>query len=156
MATKKKSVDLEELQESVTEDLKNKKFAFTLPWIIGLFSAVSTVIGGYWYVKTEFESIISDVQTMKEADSPTRKEYDDLKSAVVFLNQQVTQVGTSGGGGGAVPPMILQLNNTNNIKQEQGKGGGVQMPSAPAAQPAAEAPAAKPSVNDRLSRFKKQ
>lgn len=153
---KKKSVDLEELQESVTEDLKNKKFAFTLPWIIGLFSAVSTVIGGYWYVKTEFESIISDVQTMKEADSPTRKEYDDLKSAVVFLNQQVTQVGTSGGGGGAVPPMILQLNNTNNIKQEQGKGGGVQMPSAPAAQPAAESPAAKPSVNDRLSRFKKQ
>lgn len=153
---KKKSVDLEELQESVTEDLKNKKFAFTLPWIIGLFSAVSTVIGGYWYVKTEFESIISDVQTMKEADSPTRKEYDDLKSAVVFLNQQVTQVGTSGGGGGAVPPMILQLNNTNNIKQEQGKGGTVQMPSAPAAQPAAETPAAKPSVNDRLSRFKKQ
>ena len=153
---KKKSVDLEELQESVTEDLKNKKFAFTLPWIIGLFSAVSTVIGGYWYVKTEFESIISDVQTMKEAESPTRKEYDDLKAAVVFLNQQVTQVGTNGGGGGNVPPMILQLNNTNNIKQEQGKGGGVQMPSAPAAQPAVETPAAKPSVNDRLSRFKKQ
>ena len=153
---KKKSVDLEELQESVTEDLKNKKFAFTLPWIIGLFSAVSTVIGGYWYVKTEFESIISDVATMKEAESPTRKEYDDLKAAVVFLNQQVTQVGTNGGGGGNVPPMILQLNNTNNIKQEQGKGGGVQMPSAPAAQPAAETPAAKPSVNDRLSRFKKQ
>jgi hypothetical protein len=153
---KKKSVDLEELQESVTEDLKNKKFAFTLPWIIGLFSAVSTVIGGYWYVKTEFESIISDVATMKEAESPTRKEYDDLKAAVVFLNQQVTQVGTNGGGGGNVPPMILQLNNTNNIKQEQGKGGGVQMPSAPAAQPAVETPAAKPSVNDRLSRFKKQ
>jgi len=154
---KKKSVDLEELQESVTEDLKNKKFAFTLPWIIGLFSAVSTVIGGYWYVKTEFESIISDVQSMKEADSPTRKEYDDLKSAVVFLNQQVTQVGTAGGGGGSVPPMILQLNNTNNIKQEQGKGGGVQMPAASAPAPAAaETPAAKPSVNDRLSRFKKQ
>ena len=153
---KKKSVDLEELQESVTEDLKNKKFAFTLPWIIGLFSAVSTVIGGYWYVKTEFESIISDVATMKEAESPTRKEYDDLKAAVVFLNQQVTQVGTNGGGGGNVPPMILQLNNTNNIKQEQGKGGAAQMPSAPAAQPAAETPAAKPSVNDRLSRFKKQ
>lgn len=153
---KKKSVDLEELQESVTEDLKNKKFAFTLPWIIGLFSAVSTVIGGYWYVKTEFESIISDVQTMKEAESPTRKEYDELKDAVVFLNQQVTQVGTNGGGGGNVPPMILQLNNTNNIKQEQGKGGAVQMTSAPAAQPAAETPAAKPSVNDRLSRFKKQ
>lgn len=153
---KKKSVDLEELQESVTEDLKNKKFAFTLPWIIGLFSAVSTVIGGYWYVKTEFEGIIGDVATMKEAESPTRKEFDELKDAVVFLNQQVTQVGTNGGGSGAVPPMILQLNNTNNIKQEQGKGGGVQMPSAPAAQPAAESPAAKPSVNDRLSRFKKQ
>jgi hypothetical protein len=29
------------------------------------------------------------------------------------------------------------------------------MPSAPAAQPAAETPASKPSVNDRLSRFKK-
>lgn len=150
---KKKSVDLEELQESVTEDLKNKKFAFTLPWIIGLFSAVSTVIGGYWYVKTEFESIISDVQTMKEADSPTRKEYDDLKSAVVFLNQQVTQVGTNGGGGN-VPPMILQLNNQTNVKQDGPKV--VQMPAAPAAQPAAETPAAKPSVNDRLSRFKKQ
>ena len=153
---KKKSVDLEELQESVTEDLKNKKFAFTLPWIIGLFSAVSTVIGGYWYVKTEFEGIIGDVAAMKEAESPTRKEFDELKDAVVFLNQQVTQVGTNGGGGGAVPPMILQLNNTNNIKQEQGKGGAVQMPSAPAAQPSAETPAAKPSVNDRLSRFKKQ
>jgi len=152
---KKKSVDLEELQESVTEDLKNKKFAFTLPWIIGLFSAVSTVIGGYWYVKTEFESIISDVQTMKEAESPTRKEYDDLKAAVVFLNQQVTQVGTSGGGGGSVPPMILQLNNQTNVKQDGPKV--VTMPSAPAAAvPAAEAPAAKPSVNDRLSRFKKQ
>ena len=62
---KKKSVDLEELQESVTEDLKNKKFAFTLPWIIGLFSAVSTVIGGYWYVKTEFEGIIGDVKEQK-------------------------------------------------------------------------------------------
>ncbi len=153
---KKKSVDLEELQESVTEDLKNKKFAFTLPWIIGLFSAVSTVIGGYWNVKTEFEGIIGDVKSMKEAEAPSRKEFDELKEAVVFLNQQVTQVGTSGGGGGAVPPMILQLNNTNNIKQEQGKGGGVQMPSAPAAQPAAETPAAKPTVNDRLSRFKKQ
>ena len=153
---KKKSVDLEELQESVTEDLKNKKFAFTLPWIIGLFSAVSTVIGGYWYVKTEFEGIIGDVATMKEAESPSRKEFDELKDAVVFLNQQVTQVGTNGGSGGAVPPMILQLNNTNNIKQEQGKGGAVQMPSAPAAHPAAETPAAKPSVNDRLSRFKKQ
>ena len=152
---KKKSVDLEELQESVTEDLKNKKFAFTLPWIIGLFSAVSTVIGGYWYVKTEFEGIIGDVASMKEAESPTRKEFDELKDAVVFLNQQVTQVGTSGGNGGAVPPMILQLNNTNNIKQEQGKGGGVQMPAAPAPA-AAETPAAKPSVNDRLSRFKKQ
>ena len=152
---KKKSVDLEELQESVTEDLKNKKFAFTLPWIIGLFSAVSTVIGGYWYVKTEFESIISDVQTMKEADAPTRKEYDDLKAAVVFLNQQVTQVGTAGGGGGNVPPMILQLNNQTNVKQDGPKV--VTMPSAPAAAaPAAEAPAAKPSVNDRLSRFKKQ
>ena len=153
---KKKSVDLEELQESVTEDLKNKKFAFTLPWIIGLFSAVSTVIGGYWYVKTEFEGIIGDVKAMKESEAPSRKEFDELKEAVVFLNQQVTQVGTNGGGGGAVPPMILQLNNTNNIKQEQGKGGGVQMPSAPAAQPAAETPAAKPTVNDRLSRFKKQ
>jgi hypothetical protein len=150
---KKKSVDLEELQESVTEDLKNKKFAFTLPWIIGLFSAVSTVIGGYWYVKTEFEGIIGDVKTMKESEAPSRKEFDELKEAVVFLNQQVTQVGTSGGNGGAVPPMILQLNN--NIKQEQGKGG-VQMPSTPAAQPAAETPAAKPTVNDRLSRFKKQ
>jgi hypothetical protein len=153
---KKKSVDLEELQESVTEDLKSKKFAFTLPWIIGLFSAVSTIIGGYWYVKTEFEGIIGDVKTMKEAEAPSRKEFDELKEAVVFLNQQVTQVGTSGGNGGAVPPMILQLNNTNNIKQEQGKGGAVQMPSAPAAQPAAETPAAKPTVNDRLSRFKKQ
>lgn len=151
---KKKSVDLEELQESVTEDIKNKKFAFTLPWIIGLFSAVSTVIGGYWYVKTEFESIISDVQTMKEADSPTRKEYDDLKSAVVFLNQQVTQVGTNGGGGN-VPPMILQLNNQTNVKQDGPKV--VQMPAASAPAPAAaETPAAKPSVNDRLSRFKKQ
>lgn len=154
MATKKKSVDLEDLQESVTEDLKNKKFAFTLPWIIGLFSAVSTVIGGYWYVKTEFESIISDVQTMKEAESPTRKEYDDLKAAVVFLNQQVTQVGTAGGGGN-IPPMILQLNNQTNVKQDGPKV--ITMPSAPAAAaPAAETPAAKPSVNDRLSRFKKQ
>jgi len=153
MATKKKSVDLEDLQESVTEDLKNKKFAFTLPWIIGLFSAVSTVIGGYWYVKTEFESIISDVQTMKEAESPTRKEYDDLKAAVVFLNQQVTQVGTAGGGN--IPPMILQLNNQTNVKQDGPKV--ITMPSAPAAAvPAAETPAAKPSVNDRLSRFKKQ
>ncbi len=152
---KKKSVDLEELQESVTEDLKNKKFAFTLPWIIGLFSAVSTVIGGYWYVKTEFESIISDVQTMKEAESPTRKEYDDLKAAVVFLNQQVTQVGTSGGGGGSVPPMILQLNNQTNVKQDGPKV--VQMPASSTPAPAAaETPAAKPSVNDRLSRFKKQ
>ena len=155
MATKKKSVDLEELQESVTEDLKNKKFAFTLPWIIGLFSAVSTVIGGYWYVKTEFESIISDVQTMKEAESPTRKEYDDLKAAVVFLNQQVTQVGTAGGGGGNVPPMILQLNNQTNVKQDGPKV--VQMPASSTPAPAAaETPAAKPSVNDRLSRFKKQ
>ena len=153
---KKQSVDLEQLQESVTEDIKNKKFAFTLPWIIGLFSAVSTVIGGYWYVKTEFEGIIGDVKAMKEAEAPSRKEFDELKEAVVFLNQQVTQVGTNGGGGGAVPPMILQLNNTNNIKQEQGKGGAVQMQSAPAAQPAAETPAAKPTVNDRLSRFKKQ
>ena len=154
MATKKKSVDLEELQESVTEDLKNKKFAFTLPWIIGLFSAVSTVIGGYWYVKTEFESIISDVQTMKEAEAPTRKEFDELKDAVVFLNQQVTQVGTNGGGG-SVPPMILQLNNQNNIKQDGPKV--VQMPAASTPAPAAaETPAAKPSVNDRLSRFKKQ
>lgn len=151
---KKKSVDLEELQESVTEDLKNKKFAFTLPWIIGLFSAVSTVIGGYWYVKTEFEGIINDVKTLKEAEAPTRKEFDELKEGVVFLNQQITQVGTSGGGGGAAaPPMIFQL--TNNVKQEQ-KGGAVQMPSQPAPQPAAEAPAAKPSINDRLSRFKKQ
>ena len=155
MATKKKSVDLEELQESVTEDLKNKKFAFTLPWIIGLFSAVSTIIGGYWYVKTEFESIISDVQTMKEAESPTRKEYDDLKAAVVFLNQQVTQVGTAGGGGGSVPPMILQLNNQTNVKQDGPKV--VQMPASSTPAPAAaETPAAKPSVNDRLSRFKKQ
>ena len=153
---KKQSVDLEQLQESVTEDIKNKKFAFTLPWIIGLFSAVSTIIGGYWYVRTEFEGIIGDVKAMKEAEAPSRKEFDELKEAVVFLNQQVTQVGTNGGGGGSVPPMILQLNNTNNIKQEQGKSGGVQMPSAPAAQPAAEAPAVKPSVNDRLSRFKKQ
>lgn len=152
---KKKSVDLEELQESVTEDLKNKKFAFTLPWIIGLFSAVSTVIGGYWYVKTEFESIISDVATMKEAESPTRKEFDELKDAVVFLNQQVTQVGTNGGGGGAVPPMILQLNNQTNVKQDGPKV--VQMPvSSTPAPAAAETPAAKPSVNDRLSRFKKQ
>ena len=152
---KKKSVDLEELQESVTEDLKNKKFAFTLPWIIGLFSAVSTVIGGYWYVKTEFESIISDVATMKEAESPTRKEFDELKDAVVFLNQQVTQVGTNGGGGGAVPPMILQLNNQTNVKQDGPKV--VQMPSSSTPAPAAaETPAAKPSVNDRLSRFKKQ
>ena len=153
---KKQSVDLEQLQESVTEDIKNKKFAFTLPWIIGLFSAVSIIIGGYWYVRTEFEGIIGDVKAMKEAEAPSRKEFDELKEAVVFLNQQVTQVGTNGGGGGSVPPMILQLNNTNNIKQEQGKSGGVQMPSAPAAQPAAEAPAVKPSVNDRLSRFKKQ
>jgi hypothetical protein len=152
---KKQSVDLEQLQESVTEDIKNKKFAFTLPWIIGLFSAVSTIIGGYWYVRTEFEGIIGDVKAMKEAEAPSRKEFDELKEAVVFLNQQVTQVGTNGGGG-SVPPMILQLNNTNNIKQEQGKSGGVQMPSAPAAQPAAETPAVKPSVNDRLSRFKKQ
>ena len=154
MATKKKSVDLEELQESVTEDLKNKKFAFTLPWIIGLFSAVSTIIGGYWYVKTEFESIISDVQTMKEAEAPTRKEFDELKDAVVFLNQQVTQVGTNGGGG-AVPPMILQLNNQTNVKQDGPKV--VQMPASSTPAPAAaETPAAKPSVNDRLSRFKKQ
>ena len=152
---KKKSVDLEELQESVTEDLKNKKFAFTLPWIIGLFSAVSTVIGGYWYVKTEFEGIIGDVAAMKEAESPTRKEFDELKDAVVFLNQQVTQVGTNGGGGGAVPPMILQLNNQTNVKQDGPKV--VQMPGATTTAPAAtEAPATKPSVNDRLSRFKKQ
>ena len=155
MATKNKSVDLESLQESVTEDIKNKKFAFTLPWIIGLFSAVSTIIGGYWYVKTEFEGIIGDVKSMKEAEAPSRKEFDELKEAVVFLNQQVTQVGTSGGGGGAVPPMILQLNNQTNVKQDGPKV--VQMPASSTPAPAAaETPAAKPSINDRLSRFKKQ
>ena len=155
MATKNKSVDLESLQESVTEDIKNKKFAFTLPWIIGLFSAVSTIIGGYWYVKTEFEGIIGDVKSMKEAEAPSRKEFDELKEAVVFLNQQVTQVGTRGGGGGAVPPMILQLNNQTNVKQDGPKV--VQMPASSTPAPAAaETPAAKPSINDRLSRFKKQ
>lgn len=149
------NVDLESLQDSVVSDIKNKKFAFTLPWIIGLFSAVSTVIGGYWYVKTEFEGIIDDVKTLKEAEAPSRKEFDELKDAVVFLNQQVTQVGTNGGSGGAVPPMILQLNNTNNIKQESGKAA-AQAPAVQQAQPAAsEAPTAPASLKDRLSKFKK-
>jgi hypothetical protein len=150
---KNKNVDLEDLQESVVTDLKSKKFAFTLPWIIGLFSAVSTVIGGYWYVRNEFEGIIGDVESLKEAHSPSAEEFKELKDAVIFLNQQVTQVGTSGNQSG-MPPMILQLNNTNKLEQpkQSQQPAASALPSTSAAQPAA----ALPSVNDRLNKFKKK
>lgn len=58
-------------------DLMNKKFAINLTTLIGIVSAISTIIGGYWYFKTTIETTRDDI---KSADV----NYKELKNEIQF------------------------------------------------------------------------
>lgn len=63
-------------------DLTNKKFTITLPTLIGIISAISTIVGGYWYFKNTIESTKASIES-------TKAEYKDLKSEIEVLREQL-------------------------------------------------------------------
>ena len=63
-------------------DLTNKKFTITLPTLIGIISAISTIVGGYWYFKNTIESTKASIES-------TKSEYKDLKSEIEVLREQL-------------------------------------------------------------------
>jgi cell shape-determining protein MreC len=63
-------------------DLANKKFTITLPTLIGIISAISTIIGGYWYFKNTIESTKSSIES-------TKMEYKELKDEIEILREQL-------------------------------------------------------------------
>ena len=63
-------------------DLTNKKFTITLPTLMGIISAISTIVGGYWYFKNTIESTKASIES-------TKSEYKDLKSEIEVLREQL-------------------------------------------------------------------
>lgn len=63
-------------------DLANKKFTITLPTLLGIISAISTIIGGYWYFKNTIESTKASIEI-------TKADYRDLKSEIELLREQL-------------------------------------------------------------------
>jgi cell shape-determining protein MreC len=66
-------------------DLTTKKFTITLPTLIGLLSAISTIIAGYWYFKNTIESIKASVVSANE-------NYKELKTEIQVLREQLYEV----------------------------------------------------------------
>ena len=66
-------------------DLMNKKFTINLTTLIGIVSAISTIIGGYWYFKTTIETTRDDI---KSADV----NYKELKNEIQFLRERLYEI----------------------------------------------------------------
>ena len=66
-------------------DLTTKKFTITLPTLIGIISAISTIIGGYWYFKNTIESTKSEIVSAND-------NYKELKSEIKYLREQLYQM----------------------------------------------------------------
>jgi hypothetical protein len=66
-------------------DLTTKKFTITLPTLIGILSAISTIIAGYWYFKNTIETTKSSVVSANE-------NYKELKSEIQILREQLYEV----------------------------------------------------------------
>ncbi len=66
-------------------DLTTKKFTITLPTLIGILSAISTIIAGYWYFKNTIESTKSSVVSANE-------NYKELKTEIQVLREQLYEV----------------------------------------------------------------
>ena len=66
-------------------DLTTKKFTITLPTLIGILSAISTIIAGYWYFKNTIETTKSSVVSANE-------NYKELKSESQILREQLYEV----------------------------------------------------------------
>lgn len=66
-------------------DLSNKKFTITLPTLIGIVSAISTIVGAYWYFKNTIESTKSGIVSANE-------NYKELKEEIKYLREQLYQM----------------------------------------------------------------
>jgi hypothetical protein len=79
-------------------DLTTKKFTITLPMLLGILSAISTIIAGYWYFKNTIESTKSSIISANE-------NYKELKTDIQILREQVYE-------------MAIAYNNNIHIENE--------------------------------------
>lgn len=69
-------------------DITTKKFTITLPTLIGILSAISTIIGGYWYFK-------NTIETTKANISSANDNYKKLNAEVQVIREQLYDMALS-------------------------------------------------------------
>lgn len=69
-------------------DITTRKFIFTLPTLIGILSAISTIIGGYWYFKNTLESTKSNISLANE-------NYKKMNVEIQILREQLYDMALS-------------------------------------------------------------
>jgi uncharacterized membrane protein len=69
-------------------DITTRKFTITLPTLIGILSAISTIIGGYWYFKNTLESTKSNISLANE-------NYKKLNVEIQILREQLYDMALS-------------------------------------------------------------
>lgn len=63
----------------------NKKFTINLTTLIGIISAISTIIGGYWYFKNTIETTRDDIKSANE-------NYKELKNEIYLLRERLYEM----------------------------------------------------------------
>ena len=66
-------------------DLINKKFTINLTTLIGILSAISTIIGGYWYFK-------NTIETTRDSIKSANENYKELKNEIQFLRERLYEM----------------------------------------------------------------
>ncbi len=63
----------------------NKKFTINLTTLLGIVSAISTIIGGYWYFK-------NTIETTRDSIKSANENYKELKSEIRFLRERLYEM----------------------------------------------------------------
>lgn len=66
-------------------DLMNKKFTINLTTLIGIISAISTIIGGYWYFK-------NTIETTRDGIKSANENYKELKNEIQLLRERLYEM----------------------------------------------------------------
>lgn len=63
----------------------NKKFTINLTTLIGIISAISTIIGGYWYFK-------NTIETTRDGIKSANENYKELKNEIQILRERLYEM----------------------------------------------------------------
>lgn len=92
-------------------DLTNRKFTISLPTLIGIISAISTIIGGYWYLK-------NTIETAKNGVVSANENYKELKSDIRYLQEQMYEIAIAHNNNVKINNKIHNKRLRNSIENE--------------------------------------